>query len=57
MTPEKSSISPEKAIAVLKRSGANVTLKEAEEILALLYQLASIAVAQHLKKQPSRTNL
>ena len=57
MTPEKPSISPEKAIIVLKRSGLNVTQKEAEEILELLYQLASIAVAQYRHQQPSRANL
>lgn len=49
MIPEKRSITPEKAVHILKKSGIEVSLEEANEILRFLYLLAEIMVKRHGK--------
>jgi len=43
-------ISPQTAVAILKKKGMEVTEKQAKEILDLLYLLAILEVEQAMKK-------
>ncbi len=47
---EAEKISPEKAIEILKKDGLEVTLEQAKVILEFIYQMAEIAIDQHLEK-------
>lgn len=47
---EKRKITPEKAIEILKKHGANVTLEEAKLMLDLMYKFAKLAVSQIVNK-------
>ncbi len=49
MEIEEEKISPEKAIAILKKDGLEVTLEQAKLIVEFLYQMADIVVDQYLK--------
>jgi len=46
---EKRNITPEQAIAILKKNGREVNEKEAEKILEFLYFLAKLIVNQNVK--------
>lgn len=43
-------IDAEEAVRILEKSGMKVTVKEAENILELLYILAKLEVDQYLKR-------
>ena len=43
---ENEIITPEKAVAILRKNGMEVTLEQAKLILKFLYKLADITVAQ-----------
>ena len=47
---EKRNITPEKAVAILKKSGVEIDEKKAAEVLDLLYFLAKLIVNQNFKK-------
>ena len=47
---EKRNITPAKAVEILKRNGQQITEKEAEKVLDLMYFLAKLIVNQNFKK-------
>jgi len=47
---EKEDIKPEKAVAILRKHGIEVTPEQARLILEFLQRMADIAVAQFLRK-------
>jgi len=47
---EKEDIKPEKAVAILRKHGIEVTPEQAKLILEFLQRMADIAVAQFLRK-------
>jgi hypothetical protein len=47
---EQEDIKPEKALAILRKHGMEVTPEQAKLILLFLQQMADIAVAQFLRK-------
>ena len=47
---EQEDIKPEKALAILRKHGMEVTPEQAKLILLFLQQMADIAVAQSLRK-------
>jgi hypothetical protein len=49
MAIEKQSISPEKAIDILKKHGTVINNEQAQKILHLMYKLAKLALNQHFK--------
>lgn len=49
-TAKKSKITPEEAAQILKKSGLEVTVQEAKNILELLYILAKLEVDHYLKR-------
>lgn len=49
---ENEKITPENAVAILKKSGMEVTLEQAKLLLDLLYKLADITVAQYMVIPP-----
>lgn len=50
MINEKRTVTPEKAMEILKNHGTIVTLKDAEYILSIMYKFAKLAVNQYVKK-------
>jgi hypothetical protein len=48
-TQDRRSVTPEKAIEILKISGTIVTREEAVIILDFMYRLANLSVEQYLK--------
>jgi len=51
-TSESDKITPEKAVEMLKKGGAEVTLEQSKLILEFLYKLADLTVAQYMVKPP-----
>jgi hypothetical protein len=49
MLNEKRRITPEQAVAILKKHGTIVTLEEAKIILNLMYRIGKLAVNQWVK--------
>lgn len=49
-TGEKRKITPEKALAMLRAEGLDVTLEQAKNILEFLRKLANITVSKYLRK-------
>jgi hypothetical protein len=49
-TPKKRKITPEKAVAILKKNGVEIDEKNAEKVLDLMYFLAKLIVDQNFKK-------
>lgn len=47
---KKRKITPEEAVQILKKSGLEVTVHEAKNILELLYILAKLEVDHYLKQ-------
>ena len=47
---QKRKITPEQAVAILKKKGVHVTVEQAKNILELLYFLAKLEVDQYLKR-------
>ena len=50
LTAKKKKITPEEAVQILKKSGLEVTVHEAKNILELLYILAKLEVDHYLKR-------
>jgi hypothetical protein len=48
-TPEKRSITPEKAKKILLENGVEINEKEAEEILEIMYFIAKLIVDQNFR--------
>ncbi len=49
MLPEKRSLTPEKAVEILKKHGTIVTIEEAKLILDFMYKLGKLSVKQYVK--------
>lgn len=49
MVSEKRNITPRQTVELLHKKGINITEKEAEKILDLLYFLANLIVQQNFK--------
>lgn len=49
MIPERRSITPEKAVEILKQHGTKVTVAEAKLILDFMYKIAKLSVEQYIK--------
>lgn len=49
---ENEKITPEKAVAILRKNGMEVTLEQAKLILDFLYKLADITVGQYMVMPP-----
>lgn len=49
MLPEKRTLTPEKAVEILKKYGTIVTVEEAKLILDFMYKLAKLSVEQYVK--------
>ena len=49
MLNEKRTVTPEKAVEILKKHGTVVTLEEAKIILNLMYRIGKLAVNQWVK--------
>ena len=49
MLKEKRSVTPEKAVEILKKNGTNITIEEAKLILDFIYKFAILAVNQIVK--------
>jgi len=49
MIPERRTITPQKAVEILKQNGTIVTLEEAKLILDLMYKIAKLSVEQYIK--------
>ncbi|MGY4539950.1 hypothetical protein ACVW0P_004391 [Mucilaginibacter sp. UYNi724] len=49
-TVKKKKITPEEAVQILKKSGLEVTVQEAKNILELLYILAKLEIDHNLKR-------
>ena len=47
---EKSNITPEMAVEILKKNGVEIDEKKASEVLDLLYILAKLTVNQYFNK-------
>jgi hypothetical protein len=47
---KKKKITPEEAVQILKKSGLDVSVEEAKNILQLLYILAKLEVDHYLKR-------
>ena len=50
MLNEKRTITPEKAVEILKKHGTVVTLEEAKIIMSFMYKIGKLAVCQYVKK-------
>jgi len=50
MLPEKRTITPEKAIAILKKHGTIITFEEAKLILDLMYKFGKLAIEQQINR-------
>ncbi len=50
MPPEKRSLTPEKAVKILKKQGTIVTIEEAKLILDFMYKLAKLTLDQVFEK-------
>lgn len=46
MLPEKRSLTPEKAVEILKKHGTIITIEEAKLILDFMYKIAKLSVEQ-----------
>lgn len=46
----KRNVTPEKAMEVLKNNGVEISKKNAEELLDLMYFLAKLSVDQYIKE-------
>ena len=51
VTPQKRTVTPERAVRVLAKYGQKITLPEARLILDLMYNFASLSANQVLKDQ------
>ncbi len=49
-TAGKRNVTPEKAIEILKENGVEISEKNAEELLDLMYFLAKLSVDQYIKE-------
>ena len=53
---KKRNITPQKAVAILRKEGYEINEKEAEIILNFLYFLAKLTVNQYIKETASANN-
>ena len=53
---EKTKVTPQKAIEILKKHGTIVTIEDAEKILNLMYQLAKLGVRQLINRDNNNEN-
>ncbi len=49
-TAGKRNVTPEKAMEILKENGVEISEKNAEELLDLMYFLAKLSVDQYIKE-------
>ncbi|SEM78756.1 hypothetical protein SAMN05192574_101813 [Mucilaginibacter gossypiicola] len=49
MTPKNNTVTPQKAIEILKRNGTIVTIEEAELVLAFMKKIAKLSIDQYMK--------
>ncbi len=49
MLPEKRSLTPEKAVEILKKHRTIVTIEEAKLILDFMYKLGKLSIEQYVK--------
>lgn len=49
MITERRTITPQKAVDILKQHGTNVTLEEAKQILEFMYKIAKLSVETYIK--------
>ncbi len=49
-TAGKRNVTPEKAMEILKENGVEISKKNAEELLYLMYFLAKLSVEQYIKE-------
>ncbi|EHQ24804.1 hypothetical protein Mucpa_0615 [Mucilaginibacter paludis DSM 18603] len=50
MLPDKRSITPEKAVEILKKHGTEITVDQAKLMLDFLYKFAKLALDQVFKR-------
>jgi hypothetical protein len=56
MSTERKPLTPAQTVEILKKHGSIVTIKEVEEILVFLRNLAELALEQYFNRNGNRLN-